>query len=88
MNKENFKNESIELFNLIKDNNLILAKEKFVNYENKYKEIINNPQSSLHKALPFYKSIEEYLFNDFAKEKKITSLEIIWDNLENDLFII
>jgi len=57
----------------------------FKEYEKKYKEIIFNSESSLKNCIPFYVAVEEYLYNNFAKEHGVTSIELICEEFYNEI---
>jgi hypothetical protein len=88
LDKEIFKKESADILNLIKKGDLGLAKKSFEVYKDKYEKIINNPSSEFYCCVPFYKSVEEFLFDDFAKEKGITSINEIEENFKEDVLNI
>jgi hypothetical protein len=88
LNKEIFKKDSADILNLIKEGDLGLAKKSFEVYKDKYDKIINKPSSEFYCCVSFYKSVEEFLFDDFAKEKGITSINEIEENFREDILNI
>jgi hypothetical protein len=85
INLDEFKEDSKKLINYIKNKDTKEIEDYFELYETKYRTGINDDKSKLYFALPFLKSVEEYLFDPLAREKGFASIEEIESLFEDDV---